>query len=219
MKPKLRRMASFCMTVVLLLSSVVWAPAAGAEGETISLAEADIHIEDVCYYNGSQQTPKMTVTLHTKVLTEGLDYTTTYQNNVNAGTATVTVTGEGIYSGSASALFTIHPRKVDAEDLKIETCLKSYDGTVEAKPEILLDLKENPIPGDNVIVTYDKAVYETPYVGKQIPITVSGISFAGEDGKNYELKDSNLILYTNGQITTFQSLRKRWKLQKVINLT
>ena len=202
MKRKLRRMASFCMTVVLLLSSVVWAPAAGAEGETISLAEADIHIEDVCYYNGSRQTPKMTVTLHTKVLTEGLDYTTTYQNNVDAGTATVTVTGEGIYSGSASALFTIHPRKVDAEDLKIETCLKSYDGTVEAKPEILLDLKENPIPGDNVIVTYDKAVYETPYVGKQIPITVSGISFAGEDGKNYELKDSNLILYTNGQITT-----------------
>lgn len=202
MKRKLRRMASFCMTVVLLLSSVVWAPAAGAEGETISLAEADIHIEDVCYYNGSQQTPKMTVTLHTKVLTEGLDYTTTYQNNVDAGTATVTVTGEGIYSGSASTLFTIHPRKVDAEDLKIETCLKSYDGTVEAKPEILLDLKENPIPVDNVIVTYDKAVYETPYVGKQIPITVSGISFAGEDGKNYELKDSNLILYTNGQITT-----------------
>ena len=195
-------MASFCMTVVLLLSSVVWAPAAGAEGETISLAEADIHIEDVCYYNGSQQTPKMTVTLHTKVLTEKSDYTVTYQNNVNAGTATVTVTGEGIYSGSASTLFTIHPRKVDAEDLKIETCLKSYDGTVEAKPEILLDLKENPIPGDNVIVTYDKAVYETPYVGKQIPITVSGISFAGEDGKNYELKDSNLILYTNGQITT-----------------
>lgn len=202
MKPKLRRMASFCMTVVLLLSSVVWAPAAGAEGETISLAEADIHIEDVCYYNGRQQTPKMTVTLHTKVLTEKSDYTVTYQNNVNAGTATVTVTGEGIYSGSASTLFTIHPRKVDAEDLKIETCLKSYDGTVEAKPEILLDLKENPIPGDNVIVTYDKAVYETPYVGKQIPITVSGISFAGEDGKNYELKDSNLILYTNGQITT-----------------
>ena len=202
MKRKLRRMASFCMTVVLLLSSVVWAPAAGAEGETISLAEADIHIEDVCYYNGSQQTPKTTVTLHTKVLTEKSDYTVTYQNNVNAGTATVTVTGEGIYSGSASTLFTIHPRKVDAEDLKIETCLKSYDGTVEAKPEILLDLKENPIPGDNVIVTYDKAVYETPYVGKQIPITVSGISFAGEDGKNYELKDSNLILYTNGQITT-----------------
>lgn len=202
MKRKLRRMASFCMTVVLLLSSVVWAPAAGAEGETISLAEADIHIEDVCYYNGSRQTPKMTVTLHTKVLTEKSDYTVTYQNNVNAGTATVTVTGEGIYSGSASTLFTIHPRKVDAEDLKIETCLKSYDGTVEAKPEILLDLKENPISGDNVIVTYDKAVYETPYVGKQIPITVSGISFAGEDGKNYELKDSNLILYTNGQITT-----------------
>ena len=191
MKRKLRRMASFCMTVVLLLSSVVWAPAAGAEGETISLAEADIHIEDVCYYNGSQQTPKMTVTLHTKVLTEKSDYTVTYQNNVNAGTATVTVTGEGIYSGSASTLFTIHPRKVDAEELSIERCMKEYDGTTQAKPEIRFD---GAVIGDIVTVTYESAEYATPYVGSQIPMTASGIGFAGPDGKNYVLEDETLIL-------------------------
>lgn len=44
MKRKLRRMASFCMTVVLLLSSVVWAPAAGAEGENVSLERAEIEV-------------------------------------------------------------------------------------------------------------------------------------------------------------------------------
>lgn len=195
MKRKLRRMASFCMTVVLLLSSVVWAPAAGAEGETISLAEADIHIEDVCYYNGSQQTPKMTVTLHTKVLTEKSDYTVTYQNNVNAGTATVTVTGEGIYSGSASALFTIHPRKVDAEDFSfdVNSCSKNYDGTTEAFPEI--DLKV--IAGDTVEVSYQKAEYESQYVDDSLLITVSGITFTGEDGKNYSLREQNMTLSNN----------------------
>ena len=197
MKRKLRRMASFCMTVVLLLSSVVWAPAAGAEGETISLAEADIHIEDVCYYNGSQQTPKMTVTLHTKVLTEKSDYTVTYQNNVNAGTATVTVTGEGIYSGSASALFTIHPRKVDAEELVVENYMKEYDGTTKAEPKIQF---RKALAGDDVTVTYEKAEFSTPYVGDQLPVTISGIGFAGKDGKNYELKDSSLILDVKGKI-------------------
>lgn len=197
MKRKLRRMASFCMTVVLLLSSVVWAPAAGAEGETISLAEADIHIEDVCYYNGSRQTPKMTVTLHTKVLTEKSDYTVTYQNNVNAGTATVTVTGEGIYSGSASALFTIHPRKVDAEELVVENYMKEYDGTTKAEPKIQF---RKALAGDDVTVTYEKAEFSTPYVGDQLPVTISGIGFAGKDGKNYELKDSSLILDAKGKI-------------------
>ena len=183
------------MTVVLLLSSVVWAPAAGAEGETISLAEADIQITEVCYYDGSPQTPKMTVTLHTKVLTEGLDYTTTYQNNVDAGTATVTVTGEGIYSGSASALFTIHPRKVDAEDFSfdVNSCSKNYDGTTEAFPEI--DLKV--IAGDTVEVSYQKAEYESQYVDDSLLITVSGITFTGEDGKNYSLREQNMTLSNN----------------------
>lgn len=195
MKRKLRRMASFCMTVVLLLSSVVWAPAAGAEGETISLAEADIQITEVCYYDGSPQTPKMTVTLHTKVLTEKSDYTVTYQNNVNAGTATVTVTGEGIYSGSASALFTIHPRKVDAEDFSfdVNSCSKNYDGTTEAFPEI--DLKV--IAGDTVEVSYQKAEYESQYVDDSLLITVSGITFTGEDGKNYSLREQNMTLSNN----------------------
>ena len=197
MKRKLRRMASFCMTVVLLLSSVVWAPAAGAEGETISLAEADIHIEDVCYYDGSPQTPKMTVTLHTKVLIEKSDYTVTYQNNVNAGTATVTVTGEGIYSGSASTLFTIHPRKVDAEELFVENCMKEYDGTTKAEPKIQF---RKALAGDDVTVTYENAEFSTPYVGDQLPVTISGIGFAGKDGKNYELKDSSLILDAKGKI-------------------
>lgn len=41
------------------------------------------------------------------VLTEGKDYTASYRNNVNAGTATVVITGKGAYDGIAEKTFTI----------------------------------------------------------------------------------------------------------------
>lgn len=42
-----------------------------------------------------------------KTLVEGRDYVVTYANNVDAGTATVTVTGMGTYTGSVTKEFTI----------------------------------------------------------------------------------------------------------------
>lgn len=58
-------------------------------------------------YTGSAVTPEITVTDGIKVLREGTDYTVTYTNNVNEGTATAKITGIGNYSGSASADFQI----------------------------------------------------------------------------------------------------------------
>ena len=63
MKRKLRRMASFCMTVVLLLSSVVWAPAAGAEGEKLSIEDAKISVLEYWEYDGDREEPMVEVTL------------------------------------------------------------------------------------------------------------------------------------------------------------
>lgn len=47
------------------------------------------------------------MTLDGAPLTEGTDYTVSYSDNVNAGTATITVTGVGSYSGSRTADFAI----------------------------------------------------------------------------------------------------------------
>jgi len=63
-------------------------------------------------YSGSAIKPSVTVKDGTKALTAGTDYTVSYTNNVNAGTATVTVTGKGNYKDTASASFTISPKKV-----------------------------------------------------------------------------------------------------------
>ncbi|MCC8103888.1 MAG: leucine-rich repeat protein, partial [Clostridiales bacterium] len=58
-------------------------------------------------YSGSAKKPAVTVTYDSVKLTQGTDYTVTYADNKNAGTASVTVTGIGDYSGSTVVNFTI----------------------------------------------------------------------------------------------------------------
>lgn len=63
-------------------------------------------------YTGSAQTPSVTVKATVNgtpiTLTAGTDYTLSYSNNTNAGTATVTATGKGNFSGTKSANWTIN---------------------------------------------------------------------------------------------------------------
>ena len=58
------------------------------------------------YYGGPNQ-PGPTVVLGGRVLRHGSDYSLTYANNVDAGTATVYVHGTGNYTGTCSANFKI----------------------------------------------------------------------------------------------------------------
>ena len=64
-------------------------------------------------YDGSEKTPSATVKLDGKVLTEGKDYTLSYRNNTNAGTAEVVAEGTGLYSNSVSESFTIRKAEQD----------------------------------------------------------------------------------------------------------
>lgn len=64
-------------------------------------------------YNGAALEPVIVVTDANTVLTEGQDYTLSYLNNRNVGTATVIVTGAGRYYGSAAATFEITPAMLE----------------------------------------------------------------------------------------------------------
>lgn len=63
-------------------------------------------IADVTY-NTRAHTPEVTVAISGRTLEADKDYTVSYASNVNAGTATVTVTGKGNFTGSANTTFTI----------------------------------------------------------------------------------------------------------------
>ena len=60
-------------------------------------------------YDGNAKTPTVTVKDGEAVLAENTDYTLAYTSNVDAGTATVTATGKGNYTGTQTATFDIIP--------------------------------------------------------------------------------------------------------------
>lgn len=65
-------------------------------------------IEDQAY-TGKAVKPDITVKSGNKILTAGTDYTLSYKNNTKLGTATVTVTGKGNYTGTKKLTFKIVP--------------------------------------------------------------------------------------------------------------
>lgn len=79
-------------------------------GTAASFENAEIEIEgaaDGYLPTGAEITPTVTVKLMGDALKPGVDYSVSYADNVEPGTATVTVTGQGEYTGSKTATFAI----------------------------------------------------------------------------------------------------------------
>ena len=69
-------------------------------------------------YSGSAKKPSVTVKdASGETLKNGTDYTVSYKNNKNVGTATATVTFKGNYSGSKKLNFTIKPKTTSLSKL------------------------------------------------------------------------------------------------------
>lgn len=78
------------------------------ENGSVDIAQAEITLSEKSYiYTGNPQKPKVTVTMHGTALTENKDYTIRYENNIAVGTATVTVTGAGLFCGQTAIPYTI----------------------------------------------------------------------------------------------------------------
>ena len=61
-------------------------------------------------YTGKALKPPVTVKLGKTTLKKGTDYTVSYKNNTNVGTAMVTITGKGGYIGTLTKTFKIVPK-------------------------------------------------------------------------------------------------------------
>ncbi len=69
-------------------------------------------------YNGKAQKPVPALTFNNLTLVPGADYTCAYANNKKIGVATVTVTGQGNYTGSRQLTFKIVPKAPAISRLK-----------------------------------------------------------------------------------------------------
>ncbi len=135
-----------------------------------SMLNCDVASIPTQVYTGSAIEPDVTVKDGETTLTLGTDYDVAYSNNVNAGTATVTITGKGNYSGETAATFTIVYPTVTTSYVDATGTL--HDG-VEAVP---LDNTMTTLPAGTYVVNSDVA-----YTGT---VTLSGdVTLILGDGK------------------------------------
>ena len=74
----------------------------------ISISKASVTLSTSTYaYDGKAETPSVTVKVGGKTLKKDTDYTVSYSNNTKVGTAKVTITGKGNYTGSVSKTYSI----------------------------------------------------------------------------------------------------------------
>ena len=102
--------------------------------EQTDISKADVSLSQSSYvYDGKEKRPSVTVKMDGKTLVYGTDYTIEYSNNINVGTAIVTVTGKGSYTGNKISSFSII-KAGEQSDPKI-TCKKTmYKVTFGTRP-------------------------------------------------------------------------------------
>lgn len=106
-----------------------------ASSTKTSITKANVDKIADQYYTGKAKEPSLTITYAGSSLKAGEDYEVSYKNNTNIGTATVTVTGKGNYTGEVSETFKITVKKnasytVENYKYKITNAKTDGKGTV-----------------------------------------------------------------------------------------
>lgn len=100
--------------------------------EPKSLEGTQVNVTGDYTYDGNEKKPSgsaVTVTLNDETLTEGSDYTLSYENNTDAGTATVKVSGKGNYSGTVTGTFQIAKATPTVSDVAVSSPATIYAST------------------------------------------------------------------------------------------
>lgn len=157
----------------------------------IDIADCDFALNPSSYtYNGSERKPAVTVTYQGKELAEGKDYNTAYSNNVNAGTASVTVTGINGYTGNKVLTFKIN---------KANPTLK-FASTAVTKNDLDKPFTNKLSKKTDGTVTYKSSNTKVATVNSKTgEVTIKGVgtttvTAAAAAGKNYKAKSISYTL-------------------------
>lgn len=158
-------------------------------------------------YTGSEIRPSVTVTLAGTVLREGVDYTLSYQNNRQPGTASVTITGAGSYRGSQTVTFKITQASLSSATVKAAN--QTYNGnerepsvTVRLNGDLLeegedyeLEYRNNTKPGKATVVVYGTGDYsgtkKATFIIKPKKQNLKSAKASGNSSKLVWTRDSN----------------------------
>lgn len=154
-------------------------------------------LENAFVYTSKPIEPQVEVLANGKPLVNGVDYTLSYKNNINANDvsggkpAYVIVNGAGEYAGEKRFKFTISRKNVLDDDVDIEVEDATFTGgMIQPRMKITYHLpdgsdyvlKNQATAGNNR--DYDADIGSSSSVGEQVTVKIipSGINFYVEDG-------------------------------------
>ena len=140
-------------------------------------------------YNGTARKP----TVSCSKLTQGTDYTVVYSNNINAGTATVTITGKGNYKDTVKLTFTIKPKSISSYSISLSGVPASgfiYNGSSQKPTAVSVG---SLVLNTDYTVTYSS---DTTNVGSVTVTAKAKGNYTGELHTRYVINPKSLIGYT-----------------------
>lgn len=145
------------------------------------ITNATIELEDTrFYYTGGECKPAVTVSCKNgrKMLVEGTDYTCTYSDNVEIGTAKVVVEGIGLYSGRQELTFDIVEKTITSLTLNKTNATTNVGCKVRLSASYLpLDAQNTKnlawTSSDESIATVDENGLVTAHKSGSVKITLS----------------------------------------------
>lgn len=155
-------------------------------------------------YNGTAREPLVTVKDGYTTLRNGTDYTVSYSNNVNVGTATVTVRGIGNYTGTKTATFRIN----EVARTNISSCTVTlsktsyiYDGTAKKPTPTVKYGSTTLYQGTDYTVSYSNNIQTGTAT-----VTITGIgNYTGTKTANFSINPAPKTNLSNCSITLSQT--------------
>ena len=160
----------------------------GDEGSA-NIGDAEATLGTLEYtYNGSAKKPIVSVTYNGKPLNTSDDYTVSYEDNINAGTAKAIITGKGIWSGTITKEFTINPADISGSarvTLSPTSCV--CDGTPK-EPSVTVTYSSKTLTrGTDYEVEYTNNVY----LGKATATVTGKGNYTGSKSADFQMTHTN----------------------------
>lgn len=137
-------------------------------------------------YNGGSKKPAVTVKDGTKTLTKDTDFTVSYKNNINAGTATAVVKGKGNYTGTANKNFTIKARALSNTTVTVSPTSYTYDGTAKKPTVTVMDGDKKLVKDTDFTVAYKN----NTAVGTATATATGKGNYTGSVSKSFTIKSA-----------------------------
>ena len=169
-------------------------------------------------YTGGKIAPSISVVLNDVELVKDTDYTVSYQNNVNAGTAKAVVKGKDRYKGTVTLTFTIAKRDVSKAKVTVATSVIYTGKTVKPSVKVVYG-KTKLAVGKNYRVTYSlnknfgRAKVVISGIGNYSGRVVRYFNIVTKKGKiytcgNYKYKITNPSLNGKGTVTLVAPIKR-----------